>query len=274
MSFDHELVLPNEDLPFRLFLFEGKNGNYIREKHWHRSVEIFAVQEGSLTFCIDDREYPLGPGDFMLVSPNEIHSVKAPEKNRTIVLQIPFPLLEPYCGRDGLLLFTHTPGQHDRKLIRLVQRIYIIYEQKQRGYELEVRGLFYHLLHLLISRYQTSHITGEDIRRNKNLNHLSPITAYLKEHYASDLSLKLVAETFGYTPAYLSRMFRLYAGIRYHDYLEEIRLRYACKDMDLGEGSLNQIALRHGFANSKALARAFQKKFQILPSEYLRKKDK
>ena len=43
MEFSHELVLPNEDLPFRMFLFEGKDGNYVREKHWHRSIEMFVV---------------------------------------------------------------------------------------------------------------------------------------------------------------------------------------------------------------------------------------
>ena len=40
MDFSHELVVPNRDLPFKLFLFEGKNGGYFREKHWHRSVEV------------------------------------------------------------------------------------------------------------------------------------------------------------------------------------------------------------------------------------------
>ena len=39
----HELIMPNEDLPFKMFIFEGREGNYIREKHWHRSIEIFAV---------------------------------------------------------------------------------------------------------------------------------------------------------------------------------------------------------------------------------------
>ena len=37
----HELVVPNEDLPFKLFVFEGKEGNYVRDRHWHRSIEIF-----------------------------------------------------------------------------------------------------------------------------------------------------------------------------------------------------------------------------------------
>ena len=38
MEFSHELVLPNEDLPFRMFLFEGKDGNYVREK---KRIKVF-----------------------------------------------------------------------------------------------------------------------------------------------------------------------------------------------------------------------------------------
>lgn len=40
MGYSHEIILPNEDLSFKMFLFEGKNGNYVRGKHWHRSIEI------------------------------------------------------------------------------------------------------------------------------------------------------------------------------------------------------------------------------------------
>ena len=53
MDFRHELVLPNEDLPFRLFVFEGKDGNYKVSKHWHRSIEIFLVLEGGIDFYIN-----------------------------------------------------------------------------------------------------------------------------------------------------------------------------------------------------------------------------
>ena len=55
----HELIMPNKDLPFKMFLFEGRDGNYIREKHWHRSIEIFAVFQGTLEFYLNDQEYLL-----------------------------------------------------------------------------------------------------------------------------------------------------------------------------------------------------------------------
>ncbi len=28
MEFSHELIVPNEDLPFKVFVFEGREGNY------------------------------------------------------------------------------------------------------------------------------------------------------------------------------------------------------------------------------------------------------
>ena len=55
-KYSHELIVPNEDLPFKMFLFEGSQGNYFRDKHWHRSIEIFAVYEGGLTFYINEEK--------------------------------------------------------------------------------------------------------------------------------------------------------------------------------------------------------------------------
>lgn len=50
MEFQHELVIPNEGLPFKVFLFEGGNGNYVREKHWHTSIEILQLWRGIWSF--------------------------------------------------------------------------------------------------------------------------------------------------------------------------------------------------------------------------------
>ena len=68
MEYSHEFIMPNDDIPFKMFVFEGKDGNYVREKHWHRSVEIFALFEGELRFFLNEKEYPLKPGEFMLVN--------------------------------------------------------------------------------------------------------------------------------------------------------------------------------------------------------------
>ena len=105
-DFKHELVLPNEDLPFKLFLFEGKEGNYRRAKHWHRSIEIFLVLEGKLEFFIDNTSLPLTAPDFVIVNSNEIHSIEAPMPNTTIVVQIPVSCFAGYLEEDDYAVFS------------------------------------------------------------------------------------------------------------------------------------------------------------------------
>ena len=106
MKINHELVLPNEGLHFKVFLFEGYEGNYHRENHWHQSIEIFAVCEGQLTFQMSDRRWTLNPGQFVIVNSNEIHGVLAPDPNKTIVLQIPLQTFENYFTGEQFIWFS------------------------------------------------------------------------------------------------------------------------------------------------------------------------
>ena len=44
MGYEHELIIPNEGFPFKLFRFEGKDGHYVREKHCHRlQGQVFCI---------------------------------------------------------------------------------------------------------------------------------------------------------------------------------------------------------------------------------------
>mgnify|MGYP002679657081 CR=1 FL=1 len=113
----HELIMPNEDLPFKMFIFEGREGNYIREKHWHRSIEIFAVFQGTLEFYLNDQEYLLGCGDFIIVNSNEVHSIHAPKENMTVVLQMSLDMFEKYYTGDQFICFAHAPQAQDEQLM-------------------------------------------------------------------------------------------------------------------------------------------------------------
>ncbi|MGN1140395.1 MAG: AraC family transcriptional regulator [Oliverpabstia sp.] len=268
MEFSHELIMPNKDLPFKMFLFEGKNGNYYRDKHWHRSVEIFAVQEGDIIFFLNNQLYPLHSGEFILVNSNEIHSIDAPNPNKTIVLQIPLNTFEDYFTREQFIHFTHGTMEQDKKVMELIQNMFETYEQKAYGYEMKVKGLFFMLLYLMVTEYRELDVTEDMIRRNQKLNHLSMITAYIKENYASDLSLEELAKIFGYSTCYLSRMFQKYAGINYKSYLQSIRIEQAFKELINSDHTISEIAQNNGFPDSRAMAKAFYKKYGILPSEY------
>lgn len=268
MEFSHELIMPNEDLPFKMFIFEGRDGNYFRDKHWHRSIEIFAVFEGSLTFYINEEMYPLREGEFMLVNSNEIHSVDSPVPNMTVVVQIPLKAFEAYYTGEQFIRFTHDSKRQDERVMNVISDIYHAYTEKKCGYDLKVQSLFYELLYLMVTKYRETEVSQDMVKKNRKLTRLSMITSYVKEHYTEELSLERLAGIFGYSPAYLSRMFQKYAGINYKSYLQSIRVEHAYQELANSERTISEIALENGFPNSKALTKAFVKKYAVLPSEY------
>jgi len=272
MEYSHELIIPNDDIPFRLFLFEGKDGHYVREKHWHRSVEIFALFEGGIDFYINNSCYPLKPGEFMLVNSNEIHSVHAPQENKTVVLQIPLSTFEKYYTDERFIYFSNSSLIQDGEVMGLIKEIYDIYMKKGCGYELKVMGEFYLLLYLLVTKYRMPKADAQLVWQHKKLDSLSSITSYIKENYTAELSLESVADAFGYSPAYFSRMFYKYTGINYKSYLDNLRLAYAYKDLANSDASIGDIAANNGFASSRSLAKLFRKKYGILPSEFRKEK--
>lgn len=268
MNFKHELVVPNEDLSFRMFLFEGFAGNYSVAKHWHRSIEIFAVYEGEMDYYINNTAYHLAPGNFVLLNSNEIHSIDCPNKNKTIVLQIPLKTFEKYYVDEQYILFSHSPREQDKQIMGLIQHMFEVYKNQKMGYELKVQSQYFMLLYQLVSKYRIDSIEKKVLTQNKNLNRLSSITNYLKEHYKEELSLDYVAKIFGYSPSYLSRMFQKYALVNYKDFLQEIRVEAAYRDLINSKETICSIAMEHGFPNTKAFSKVFLKKYGKLPSEY------
>lgn len=272
MQSNHEIVVPNEDLPFKMFLFEGEKGNYFRDKHWHRSIEIFMVFEGHLKFYLNDLEQELNPGEFVLVNSNEIHAIDSPEPNKTVVIQIPLKTFSDYFTGEQYIRFTHESKKQDVQVVNLIREMFSAYREKKTGYDIRVKSGYYMLLYMLVSVYRELDVKDELLKQNRKLNKLTPITNYMKEHYQEELSLEALAEVFGYAPAYISRMFQKYAGINYKDYLQGVRVEYAFTELSRTEHTVSEVAFHHGFPSSRAFSKAFQKKYGMLPSAYLQRK--
>ncbi len=270
-DFTYEMVVPNEDLPCKFFIFEGRNGNYRRANHWHQSVEIFLVLEGALEFYVNNQSQPLSAGELIIVNSNEIHSIEAPDPNLTLVLQIPASYFTSYMGEKDYAIFVSRSQEKNRALSVLIEEMYHVYSKKEKAYLLKMQSLFYELLYQMATDFMKTEADEGSLRQKRHLDRLSQITSYMKKHYNQPITLESVAETFSFSPNYLSRMFRLYAGISYKTYLLNLRTEYAFREMIYTDRSLNDIAINNGFPNSRAFAKSFQKRYNCLPGEYRKK---
>ncbi len=281
MDFRHELVLPDEDLPFKLFVFEGKDGSYQVSRHWHRSVEIFLVLEGSLDFYINTQRYRMEPGRLLLVNSNEVHSIDSPDANNTLVLQIPRGLFEKYLPDADSLAFRQflwepgkgcAQGSRELRAASLIVQMHKAYVQKQPGYLFAVLGSFYELMHLLVTEFRIQEADEERIKQHRYLDRLSHITNYIQVNYREDLTLEGIARIFGYSPAYLSRMFQKYAGIHYKAYVLELRTQAGYRLLMNTEMAVGEIALECGFPDGRSFSKAFRRRYGMAPAAYRKKR--
>ena len=111
------------------------------------------------------------------------------------------------------------PSETDKRMVSLIQDLYRIYLSKETGYEFRIRAVFYEILYLMVSTYRETEVEESELKNSRRLDALSKITTYMREHYREDLKLSGLAAMFGYSDAYLSRMFRKYAKVNFKTYL-------------------------------------------------------
>ena len=103
---------------------------------------------------------------------------------------------------------------------------------------------------------------SELIKRNQ------PLKDYLEEHYYEDLSLTEVAEYVGITASYLSNLFSKQVGMKFVDYLNEVRIDHACTYLRQNYLKNYEIAYKVGFRDEKYFSKVFRRVMDMTPSEY------
>jgi two-component system response regulator YesN len=102
---------------------------------------------------------------------------------------------------------------------------------------------------------------------------LSPLTQkgqeFLHVHFRESVSLSIVADAFGVTPAYLSALFHKEVGQSYSKYLMRLRMEYAAVKLKSEPYiKMYDVAKQAGFVSPKHFISAFRKFFGKTPKEY------
>ncbi len=260
----HEMPMQSENISFKMFIIDSEDKSYCAQEHVHSFVEIFALFEGCIEFCIDNKNVLLSAGKFMLVNSNEIHSVNLSAFSRAAVLQIS-PLRFGKCNTGGeIISFSHDRSIYDSEVMRLISDMSESYNKKETGHELMVQSLFYRLIYLLVSKYSRT----QDERASRMSGRMSEIIDYMKANCTCEITLEGLSGIFGYSVTYLSKMFRKYAQVNFKTYLNNLRLEHAYGELMNTDLSVWAIASRSGFANSKAFTKVFRECYGVPPGRY------
>ena len=90
----------------------------------------------------------------------------------------------------------------------------------------------------------------------------------LRERLTERLTLSGLAQVLGVHPVYLACSFRRRYGCTVGEYVRQLRVEVACRELSTADTPLAQVALNVGFSDQSQFSRAFKRTAGLTPSEY------
>ena len=97
---------------------------------------------------------------------------------------------------------------------------------------------------------------------------------YLRKNYNQDISLKELAERFGYSCNYFGSKFKEITGKSFVDYLNDMRLLNAFNKIATSDMPLEDISGEVGYENFSYFYRKFKQKYGFTPGTLRKNKNK
>lgn len=166
-------------------------------------------------------------------------------------------------AKKGLAITGKTNKLIAKKLEQLVEK---------QNFEV-ILGLF-EILSILSETADINFINTESyttINDSYKKDRLTDVYQYIKENYKKEISLDEVAQIANLTPTSFCRMFKSKTKKNFVEYLNEIRISNACKQLIETDMSISEIAYNCGYKTVSNFNKLFKKNTGNTPKEYKNK---
>jgi AraC-like DNA-binding protein len=254
--------------------------------HYHNTFEISFITEGAGKRIVADSIEDFQPGDLVFIGQNLPHVWIADKETRTptnrtlemVYLQFTSSVLSPQ-------LLSLPEFQNLKRALELSERgLHIIDQTLNEVSEIMLQlpylKNFDRMLHFfkmmdIIGKSESNIQLASEDYLNKRFktgnNRIATIHEYLMKNYREEVDLKQLAALVNMAEGSLCRYFKLNMGKTVFEYLNQIRIEFACKllmDINL---SILEVCMDSGFNNLSHFNKQFRKITGVPPTEYRKK---
>lgn len=248
--------------------------------HHHDFYEIYLFLHGDVAYTVENRTYPMAPGDLLLISPLELHQPRirqTDEEYERMVLWIDRSFLEQLStGQTSLTRAFDTGRTGHSNRVRLVpaasralqskmERLAFLSRSGTYGDDLLALGCFLGILVELNRAAMAAE--GSDRQDYVSDRVVDAVLAYINEHYSEPLTLDALAERFYISKYHLLRKFSDAVGATVHRYILQKRLQIARQLLADGVPP-TEAAFHCGFGDYASFFRAFKAEYALSPRAY------
>ncbi|MCR5526904.1 MAG: AraC family transcriptional regulator [Lachnospiraceae bacterium] len=245
--------------------------------HHHNAIEIIRCIENGYTVTAGQITYSMNQGDILIIPPHMLHHLLGGVKgSRFIMLIDPAPmynfhdyqLIAPLMKHAVLITPDKNPELHNEvtKYLEKSSEYYFNHDSMWEFYTysciMSACAAIYHD-QLSFSNDESSGKSYPKLDPNK----FASLLSYINDHYMEDITLEFAAKYVGFSKFHFTRLFKLYSGMTFHDYLIHCRIQ-AAEELLSSNVSVTETAFRTGFHSPYVFSRTFRKETGISPSKY------
>lgn len=242
------------------------NVNLWCSPHLHYHMELVYMIEGEVLCGVDSKTYVLKKGDFLAVFPNKVHRFERITTNHKYKLYIINPDM---CQELTEKFLDFTPEcpviEHadENYRIKSVLECMSSLDENEEYYNIKLHGYITSLFCEILSNLK---LIGE--KRIDDTNSVKIIVDFCAKNFKRELSLSLLERELYLSKYYISHIFSGKFGVNFNDYLNSLRVSYACRMLITTDQSVTKISELAGFNTLRTFNRAFFKQMGMSPSEY------
>ncbi len=248
----------------------------MRSFHFHNVYEIYYFITGERRLFYKDRIYHISPGDIVLISKYELHSIGEWEKPGHSMIMIDFKedflssvLAGDYdvfeCFRRDIIVISPKDTKSE-KAYEMFSDILHEYNSDQKG---RTAALKLKTAELLIYLLRLQDIYGE--KKETALSSqliVEAIIKYININYENKITLQEIADFMGYSKNYLCSYFKKHSGFSIIEYLNGYRVKKSQEYLKSTNMSVTDISAKCGFDSITHFGRTFKAIAGCSPVQY------
>lgn len=260
--------------PFLIERCQRDGWNIFKGTHFHDCYELYYLEDGEITYFVDEDIYTVQKGNFILIPPGVIHKTLPYHRqaHTRILIYLKPEFLRDFLAEDPALLDCFA-----RPLVTMAGKgtaerlLFGLLDEAERGaHPVMLRAMTGELL-VWLNRWavQEADMPSAAPRISAGVNEkVLEAVRFLNAHYMEDISLSKLAARFYMNPTYLSRIFRKVMGVSYSEYLIRVRIRQALRLLNDTDKKITEIAQETGFHSDNHFCKMFRQVMGVSPLKY------
>ncbi|HHV12303.1 MAG TPA: helix-turn-helix domain-containing protein [Clostridiales bacterium] len=247
-------------------------------EHFQQNIQLFYIIEGRMDIKVGEQQSHLKADDILIINANKKYSFEASVDILYALFEIDYGLINTVFQSVNIIFWcnsTISDGESYDKLRGVIKQLLNHYLGIQKGMaSFGYISLCYQMIDILTVHFLVQESSKDNAdEKDKFEERLMQINNYIRANYNQSISLKELSEKLYLSTAYLSRFFKRSYGMKFTEYLTNIRLNYAIDELLYTNNPVTKIAFNNGFTSLAVFNKAFKKTYGETPSA-VRKKSK